>query len=219
MAKKKSDRKEKEDSLDSALKSTKKTENDLQNFISALQSGKGFYKKKEKKVEKDEVIEPQLSYVKKEEKEEESSEQELEVKPPKPPSSVKETPSFVKEGKSKYKGEDVYEKLGEFFEKLFNGNQERYNQWENSISALLSLLRKMRKITKKNTEALTQEINKAYEKIRKNLDQFKLKRDEIEKIAEVDIQGMSREFRKVLGLLELQVKEYQLKRMTDEIFH
>jgi hypothetical protein len=216
MAKKKSDRKEKEDSLDSALKSTKKTENDLQNFISALQSGKGFYKKKEKKGEKDEVIEPQLSYVK---KEEESSEQELEVKPPKPPSSVKETPSFVKDGKSKYKGEDVYEKLGEFFEKLFNGNQERYNQWENSISALLSLLRKMRKITKKNTEALTQEINKAYEKIRKNLDQFKLKRDEIEKIAEVDIQGMSREFRKVLGLLELQVKEYQLKRMTDEIFH
>jgi len=205
MAKKKSKQDKEEETLDNALKSTKKTENDLQNLVEALQMGKGFYKKKEKQLEEEVVvIQPQLSHEKKEEKK---------------PSSVKEEPSFIKGKGDKIKGEDIYLKLGEFFENLFENYNERYNEWENSISALLSILRKMRKITKKNTESLTHEINNAYEKILKNLDQFKLKRDEIEKIAEVDVQGMSREFKKVLGLLELQIKEYQLKRITDEMFH
>jgi hypothetical protein len=30
---------------------------------------------------------------------------------------------------------------------------------------------------------------------------------------------MSGKFKRVLGLLELQVKEYQLKRVTDELIH
>ncbi|MEJ2277038.1 MAG: hypothetical protein P8Y70_04710 [Candidatus Lokiarchaeota archaeon] len=77
----------------------------------------------------------------------------------------------------------------------------------------------MRKITKKNTEDLVGKINKSYDKIQKGLEQFKIKRDEIEKIADVDIQRMSKEFKNVLGLLELQVKEYQLKKLTDELFH
>ncbi|MEJ2252543.1 MAG: hypothetical protein P8Y97_23140 [Candidatus Lokiarchaeota archaeon] len=77
----------------------------------------------------------------------------------------------------------------------------------------------MRKITKKNTEDLVGKINKSYDKIQKGLEQFKIKRDEIEKIADVDIQHMSKEFKNVLGLLELQVKEYQLKKLTDDLFH
>jgi hypothetical protein len=77
----------------------------------------------------------------------------------------------------------------------------------------------MRKITKANTEELVSSIGNTYDKIQYNLEQFKLKRDEVEKITTVDIETMSGEFKKVLGLLELQVKEYQLKRLSDEFVH
>jgi cystathionine beta-lyase family protein involved in aluminum resistance len=77
----------------------------------------------------------------------------------------------------------------------------------------------MRKITKKNTEDLVSSINNMYGKIQDHLDQFKIKRDQVELISQVDIESLSSEFKKVLGLLELQVKEYQLKRLTDEFVH
>ncbi len=88
-----------------------------------------------------------------------------------------------------------------------------------SISNILAILRKMRKITKKNTDDLVLSINNVFDKIQADLEQFKIKRDETEKIAEVDIESMSSEFKRVLGMLELQIKEYQLKRVTDEYIH
>ena len=128
--------------------------------------------------------------------------------------STTKTPSF-----SKSKEENIYEKLTVFFEEVFDGYVDRYNQWENSISTILSILRKMRKITKKNTEELVSSVSGLFEKIDYNLDQFKIKRDQVEKITDVDIESMSGEFKKVLGLLELQVKEYQLKKLSDEYVH
>ena len=113
----------------------------------------------------------------------------------------------------------IYLKLSEFFEDFLLGYNERYNRWENSISHILAVLRKMRKITKKNTEDLTSTIENLYAKIEENLNQFKIKRDQVEKVSGVDIETMSSEFKKVLGLLELQIKEYQLKRVVDEYFH
>ncbi|UCD01654.1 MAG: hypothetical protein JSV23_01115 [Promethearchaeota archaeon] len=129
-----------------------------------------------------------------------------------PPTLAKEEPSLIKKG-------SIYLKLTEFFEDLLKSYNENYDRWEMSISNILAILRKMRKITKKNTDDLVVSINNVFEKIQDNLEQFKIKRKEIEKVAEVDIEGMSEEFRKVLGLLELQVKEYQLKRITDEFIH
>lgn len=127
-------------------------------------------------------------------------------------SSMKKQPSFSKTG-------EIYEKLSDFFEEMIKGYSDRYEQWENSISSILTILRKMRKITKKNTEDLTTSINNMYSKIQDHLDQFKVKRDQVELISQVDIESLSSEFKKVLGLLELQVKEYQLKRLTDEFVH
>jgi len=132
---------------------------------------------------------------------------------PKVSSTIKE-PSFSKKEK-----ENIYVKLTEFFEALFQGYNERYDRWENSTSSILSILRKMRKITKKNTEDLVATINNLHDKIQYNLEQFEVKRDEVKKITNVDVESMSSEFKKVLGLLELQIKEYQLKRLTDEYIH
>jgi hypothetical protein len=181
---------------------------------------------------------PQLSYeIKKEEKGEPALEEGLEKKA----SSVKEKPSFLEEEdtqtaeetisetkgikpppkkpKSAIEKVNIYSRLGEFFEELFEGWINQYDRWENSISNILSILRKSRRITKKNSEELVFSINNVYDKIKERLDQFKLKREEVERMAEVDIESMSGEFKKVLGLLELQVKEYQLKRETDDYFN
>jgi hypothetical protein len=181
---------------------------------------------------------PQLSYeVKKEEGQDIQVEGKIKEKKV---SSVKKKPSFLGEEDTERTGQgaseqgalkaapkapsaatkvNIYAKLGEFFEELFNGWNKQYDRWENSVSNILSILRKSRRITKKNSEELVVSINNVYGKIKERLDQFKLKREEVERMAEVDIESMSGEFRKVLGLLELQVKEYQLKRETDAYFN
>ncbi|MFX0082390.1 MAG: hypothetical protein ACFE94_11630 [Candidatus Hodarchaeota archaeon] len=124
-----------------------------------------------------------------------------------------------KKTKSSIKKDNIYAKLTIFFEELLKSYNERYERWENSISNILAILRKMRKITKKNTEDLVVSINNQYKKIQSQLELFKVKRDEVEKVAEVDIESMSGKFKRVLGLLELQIKEYQLKRVTDDLIH
>ena len=237
MAKKKKKDKEKSgpdspsENLNNGLKSSKKTETTLHGLLKVVTEEKSFISP----TEEEEKIAPQLSYESKKQiaddymleqvplserastkkkvpisniSEEVSSSENIDS----PASSTIKKPSFSKE-------ENIYEKLTVFFEEVFEGYVERYNQWENSISSILSILRKMRKITKKNTEELVSSISGLYEKIDYNLDQFKLKRDEVEKITDVDIETMSGEFKKVLGLLELQVKEYQLKKLSDEYVH
>ncbi|NVM37734.1 MAG: hypothetical protein HWN81_19235 [Candidatus Lokiarchaeota archaeon] len=141
--------------------------------------------------------------------EKESLEQAEEL-PPTP--ATKKEPSFVKK-------ENIYLKLTEFFDGLISNYSENYDRWEMSISNILGILRKMRKITKKNTDDLIVSITGIFDRIQDNLEQFKLKRNEIEKVAEVNIESMSGKFKRVLGLLELQIKEYQLKRVTDEFIH
>ncbi len=217
--------------LDNVLKSSKKTESTLQGLLKAFTEDKGFISPKE-----EEKISPQLSYEVKKKIAEDYMIEEVPlterkflqkrdplpkvheekegstVEVPIPAPSTIETPSFSKK-------DDIYVKLTDFFEEIFIGYVDRYARWENSISSILSILRKMRKITKKNTEDLSTTINNLYEKIHYNLEQFKVKREEVEKIAGVDIESMSSEFKMVLGLLELQVKEYQLKKLSDEYIH
>lgn len=214
--------------------STEQTQEALQTLLQGVSEGKGFYRREEKK---EQVIEPQLSYDSKSkiaedylieevpiserkakktkrtllveaEKSKIKAEQAQEVAPPPQPESVS-TPA----------AEGIYESLEIFFKEYMKGYNERYTRWEDSVGNILSILRKMRKFTKKNTEDLIDSINNLFKKIEINLKEFKVKRDEIEKIAGVDILTMSGKFKKVLGLLELQVKEYQLKRLADEFIH
>jgi len=241
MAKKRKDKKKEskevaEYTLDSALKSSKTTKSDLKGILRGFSEEKGYVSAPKK----DKKISPQLSYeakkkiaedymmeevpiseresskveskekkepqkIEKEVKEEQKAEE-------KKVTSTKKQPSFSKTG-------EIYEKLSDFFEEVITGYSDRYEQWENSISSILAILRKMRKITKKNTEDLVTSINNMYTKIQDHLDQFKIKRDQVELVSQVDIESLSSEFKKVLGLLELQVKEYQLKRLTDEFVH
>ncbi len=236
MAKKKKDKKKEakestEYTLDAALKSSKTTKSDLQGILRGFSEEKGYVSSQKQEAK----IEPQLTYEAKKkiaedymmeeipiserqasktqvkEKKEEKA-QTIEVSKTKEVSPTKKQPSFSKKG-------DIYEQLGTFFKEMITGYSDRYEQWENSISSILSILRKMRKITRKNTEDLVTSINNMHSKIQENLEQFKVKRDQVELISQVDIESLSGEFKKVLGLLELQVKEYHLKRLTDEFIH
>jgi hypothetical protein len=266
--KQKEDKKEKqkEYSLEEALKSSQKTGSDLQEFLSTLNTGQGFYQRTPKKeevkeIKEEENIGPQLSYDSDSSKKiaedymnenvpisERKSQSEDKIKappkppeateeneakapskdtqgaPPKPPAkseSIKKEPSFVEE---KSKGEkepeiSIYAKLSEFFKELFEGYEKRYDRWEESINALLSVLRKMRKITKNDTKELVSGIENIYGEIQTRLEQFKTKRDEIEKVSGVNVEEMSAEFKKVIGLMSIQLKEYRLRKLTDELLY
>lgn len=112
----------------------------------------------------------------------------------------------------------VYQNLGEFFNQLFQSLGNRYTRWEDSIGVILAILRKMRKITKKNTEQLINTIENLHLKTKKGLKDFEIKRDEIEKISDMNSKNISKNFKKILGLLELQIQEYQLKKEVSELF-
>jgi hypothetical protein len=236
MAKKRKDKKKEstdipEYTLDTALKSSKTTKSDLQGILRGFSEEKGYVSSQKQESR----IEPQLTYEAKKKIAEDYMMEEIPISEREPPkaqvqekkpekvqetdvSAVKEVSSTKKQPSFSKKGE-IYEKLGTFFEEMITGYSDRYEQWENSISSILTILRKMRKITKKNTEDLVASINNMHSKIQENLEQFKVKRDQVELISQVDIESLSGEFKKVLGLLELQVKEYQLKRLTDEFVH
>ena len=232
--------------LDTALKSVKEpkeaekadyiipssgdTQNDLQGLLKGVSEGKGFY---HREVKEEERIDPQLKVEDKKKIAETyvmesvpiSERQTLKKRTPLTDSQNSEietatTPISAPQAEVKIPGSDnIYSQLEAFFEDYLKGYSERYNQWENSISNILAILRKMRKVTKQNSETLALSINNLFNKIQTNLEQFKLKRDEIEKIAGINLLTMSSEFKRVLGLLELQVKEYQLKRLTDEFVY
>ncbi len=236
--KKKKDKKKEKDeisnyTLDTALKSSKKTESTLQGLLKAFSEDTGYVAPKEE----EKKIEPQLSYETKKKIAEDYMMEEIplsereQTKERTPLTAIaeektkvipiqqkEEAPKTVKKP-SVSKKDNVYLDLAQFFEKVFQGYGDRYGMWENSVSSILAILRKMRKITKKNTEDLVNTINTLHEKIQFNLGQFKIKRDEVEKLTDVDIESMSSEFKKVLGLLELQIKEYQLKRLADDYVH
>lgn len=215
--------------LDTALKSSKKTESALQGLLKAFSEDNGYVASKEE----EKKIEPQLSYETKKKIAEDYMMEEIplsergqakertiltpmvEEKAKVIPIKEEEKPSFSTKDLAQFFEKD----LAQFFEKVFQDYTDRYGMWENSVSSILAILRKMRKITKKNTEDLVNSINTLHEKIQFNLGQFKIKRDEVEKLTDVDIETMSSEFKKVLGLLELQIKEYQLKKLADDYVH
>jgi len=62
-------------------------------------------------------------------------------------------------------------------------------------------------------------INTSYKIVQAGIEEFKIKRSEVQRISEVDLDNLANQFRKVLGLLELQVKEYQLKLIADDYIH
>ena len=199
--------------MDVALMSSKKTQTDLQGMLQGNSEGTEWYRR----VKGEEKIDPKLIYESKIKLAEDYAMEDIPI----PDRQIQKNIAAEKKPEAiatpEPKGETIYSKLQIFFNEFIKGYNERYNRWEDSISNILAILRKMRKYTKKNTEDLVSSIKNVFNQINISLEEFKIKRDEIEKIAGVDVETMSGEFKKVLGMLELQIKEYQLKLLTDEL--
>ncbi|MGV9200348.1 MAG: hypothetical protein ACOC4M_16195 [Promethearchaeia archaeon] len=230
--------------LERALKSAKKTTSTLKGILKKESEEGQFYKRESKK--KAEMDTPHLSYDSTEKttemqenyeyKTEETAAEEIETLDVEPSQSEQPTPAPQDQAEESAQQEaqipsgtpptqqptgstklELYQNLTTFFEDYLKSYKKRYERWENSISNILSILRKMRKITKKNTEELEETINNLYDKVLRGIDQFKVKRREVERLADVNMDEMGGEFKRVLGLLSLQIKEYKMKRMTDEL--
>ena len=204
-------------SFDAALKSAEKTQSDLQGLLHGI--AEPFY---QREIKEEKRIEPQLAHESKGKVADDYLIEDVPITERKTakgrPPAKKKAPAAAKI-EAEAPGESIYVKLRLFLEGVLKGYSERYDRWENSISQILAILRKMRKFTKKNTEELILSINNLFDKVKLNLNQFKIKRDEMEKLSGVNIEEMSGKFKKVLGMLELQVKEYKLKKFTDELIH
>jgi len=238
MAEKKDNEKdtdEKKTSMEKTLESSKEMGTELQNLIGALSQGKGSYyqkrreeaakKKAQKEEEKKKAQKPEPS-------EPETSEPEAPKLSPdteqskkiaedyvkeSTSKSVKSKPSFMEEGEGAEE-KTIYKKLEEFITKFFEGNQKKYDEWESSVNSFVSVLRKMRKITKNNTKQLLNSIEKIEEDYKSRLEQFELKRDGVENIADIEMDEMAEKFNKVMGLMSIQLKDYELKRLVEDIY-
>lgn len=76
----------------------------------------------------------------------------------------------------------------------------------------------MRKITKNNTKQLLKEIEKIEKEYKDRLEQFRIKRNEIERLSDIEIDDMADQFNKVMGLMSIQLKDYRLKHLVEDIY-
>lgn len=105
--------------------------------------------------------------------------------------------------------------LGVFLTELSDSYADRYQLWENSINTVLSILRKMQQVTNTNAEIMIDAIEQQHDEIKTGLNHFVTLRDAIERQTDQDLNEVTKNLRRVLGILSLQIKEYQLKAKVD----
>lgn len=113
---------------------------------------------------------------------------------------------------------NFYSDLEIFFKQLSRSFEGRYALWENTFVSIMNMLREIRKSTEKNTEIAIEAIKELEKRILKGLEQFKLKRDEIERYSGLEIKQISQKFKKTLDILRMQIREYVLEREVKELY-
>ncbi len=92
---------------------------------------------------------------------------------------------------------------------------DRYQMWEDSINAVLLIMRKMQATTTENTKLLINSIVDFHERVRIGLEKFEKKRNSVEKYSGADLWGTVKQLKRVMGILKLQIQEYELKSRVD----
>ncbi len=110
---------------------------------------------------------------------------------------------------------DLYHDLGVFFGELQESYADRYKMWEESINAVLLIMRKMQATTTENTNLLITSIVDFHEKLTVGLEKFEKKRNAVEKYSGADLWGTVKHLKRVMGILKLQIQEYELKSRVD----
>ncbi len=110
---------------------------------------------------------------------------------------------------------DLYHDLGVFFGELQESFADRYKMWEDSINAVLLIMRKMQATTTENTKLLINSIVDFHERVKVGLEKFEKKRNSVEKYSGADLWGTVKQLKRVMGILKLQIQEYELKSRVD----
>ncbi len=110
---------------------------------------------------------------------------------------------------------DLYHDLGVFFGELQESYADRYKMWEDSINAVLLIMRKMQATTTENTKLLINSIVEFHERVKVGLEKFEKKRNAVEKYSGADLFGTIQQLKRVMGILKLQIQEYELKSRVD----
>jgi hypothetical protein len=112
---------------------------------------------------------------------------------------------------------ELWHDLGIFFTQLGRAYTARYELWERTINTILSILRKMQQNMTTNTDTLLANIEDLHDKIKKGLEQYAQKRDEVEKFSDVDYKYVIKLFKKTIELLNFQVREFRLQQTIQEL--
>ncbi|MCP4761651.1 MAG: hypothetical protein GY870_07705 [archaeon] len=107
--------------------------------------------------------------------------------------------------------------IGVFLQELIDSYGTRYDMWEESTNMVLGVLRKMQMINKENAEILVETIGIEHDKIKKGLDRFKTKRDAVEKYSDANYAEVAGMLKKTLDLLSLQLKEFKIKSLLNQV--
>jgi len=113
------------------------------------------------------------------------------------------------------KAATLADQLGLFFGELKDSYADRYSMWEDSINAVLLIMRKMQGTTAENSKQLVSAIEDFNARIKLGLGKFEKKRNAVEAYSGVDLRGTLRQLKEVMTLLKLQVQEYDLKTRVD----
>jgi len=110
---------------------------------------------------------------------------------------------------------DLYHDLGVFFRELQESFADRYRMWEDSINAVLLIMRKMQATTVENSKLLIDSIVDFHERVKEGLTKFEKKRNSVEKYSGADLWGTVKQLKRVMGIVKLQIQEYELKTRVD----
>jgi len=111
--------------------------------------------------------------------------------------------------------EDLHTNLGRFFAELQESFADRYDMWENSINAVLLIMRKAQGMTIENSNKLVESIGELHKQVTEGLEKFEKKRNAVEEYSGADLRGTVKKLKQVMGILKLQVQEYDLKTRVD----
>jgi len=112
---------------------------------------------------------------------------------------------------------NLFGDVGVFLTELTDSYAQRYDSWEESTNSVLAVLRKLHMITLDNTQQLVGTIEILQEQIHGGLDRFRVKRDYVETIAESNHTEVAHMLKKTLNLLALQIKEFKLKNILNQL--
>jgi hypothetical protein len=112
---------------------------------------------------------------------------------------------------------DLYGDIGVFLTELTDSYAQRYDSWEESTNSVLAVLRKLQMITLDNSQQLVSTIEDLQEQINVGLERFKVKRDYVETYSETNHTEVAQMLKKTLDLLALQIKEFKLKSLLNQL--